>query len=358
MRRRLRHFIIVGVGLGISPFAFASSIYVAKKKDVLSEIARKTIKGPVWGKHGSLNTLIALNPKIENPNLIFPKQEILIPDEVIGQALATQSQRSIAQLPSPPVACEVKRAPAAEIATAPAQVSPPSTLTSPPKETSSPSMLEFSPYYGLTSISATDKGTGNPASLASSINAGLDVRYYQLWSESFRTFVDLNLGTLSFEQPTDSSKSVQNSSTFMSGVGFGADFSLSPALTFRIFGEDQKEAFVRSASTNAVTVDAVSVPEVGGKLSLDLFKKNSLTFGVAGEFSELFQAPTAGYTVLTGNEYGGNIYFKQGVAGSSVLQTELGYLSRQQSTSITNQTERDLIFRFRWYLPFGKKENE
>jgi hypothetical protein len=96
MRRRLRHFIIVGVGLGISPFAFASSIYVAKKKDVLSEIARKTIKGPVWGKHGSLNTLIALNPKIENPNLIFPKQEILIPDEVIGQALATQSQRSIA----------------------------------------------------------------------------------------------------------------------------------------------------------------------------------------------------------------------------------------------------------------------
>jgi LysM repeat protein len=333
----LYHFYILPLGLGLSAFAYSSTIYMAKKGDVLSSIAQEKMKGPVWGKKGNLNSLLALNPKINNPDLIYPGQEIQLPDDVIAEATATQT-RSVASV-SP--ACEVKRAPAADEAAAPTTAVTP--LTPPPAGNA---LIELSPYYGLSSISATDKATGNPASLASSINAGLDVHYYQLWSESFRTFIDLNLGTLSFEQPTDSTKSVQNSSTFMSGFGLGADFSLSSALTFRVFGEYQKEAFVRSASTDAVTVDAVSVPELGGRLSLDLLKKNSLTLGVSGDFSEFFQTATAGYTVLQGNEYGGALYFKQDVGGSA-LQTELGYFSRQQNTSITDQTERDFIVRFR-----------
>lgn len=344
MRRKLRHFIFIAPGIGFSALAFATTTYVAKKGDVLSSIAHEKIKGRVWGKQGSLNTILALNPTISNQDLIYTGQEIRLPDDVIAEATATQTRSVASTSPT----CEVKRTPASDLAAAPTDAAP---LT--PPVTSNNALFELSPYYGLTSLQAIDKATSNPATLASSVNAGLDVHYYQLWSESFKTFIDLNLGTLSFEQPTDSTKSVQNSSTFTSGIGIGADFSLSSALTFRVFGEYQKEAFVRSASTDAVTVDEVSVPELGGSLSLDLLKKNSLTLGVSGDFSELFQAATTGYTVQQGNEYGGKLYFKQNVGGSA-LQTELGYFSRQQNTSITNQTERDFVVRFRWFLPFGK----
>jgi LysM repeat protein len=367
-RRFFRHIFMATVGLGLNFIASASVTYVAKEGDKLSKIAGKMIQGPVWGKNGSLKKVIALNLEIKDSDLIYPGQEIQLPGDEVAQ---TSSRAPPLSAPKPSCAvcsaCAVKRAPATEEET---PVTSPSTTpnstptlasapTPVPQENQSGFLLELAPYYALTGISASDKATGNPATLASSVNTGLDMKYYQPWSESFRSFVHLRLGTLSFEQPTDSSKSLLSSSNFMSGIGLGGDFKLSQGLTFSIFGDYQKEAFVRSISTNSVTVDAVAVPELGGRLAFDLLKKNSLTLGISGQFTELFQAPTAGYTVSQGNLYGGIIYFKQDVGGAgSTLTTELGYFSRQQSTDITNQTERDFLLQFRWFLPSGGKTEE
>jgi LysM repeat protein len=333
-----RHLAVVSLGLVLSIAAFASVTYVAKPGDKLSKIAGKMIQGPVWGKHGSWQSVLALNSEIKNPDLIYVGQEIKLPDGEVAQAAESSSEQ---------------RAPAAEEAAplaspTPALSSPTPLLAAPlEKENSHGSLLELAPYYALTSISSTDKITGSPASAASSLNAGVDLRFSQPWSESFSSFVHFKLGALSFEQPTDSSKSVQSASNLMSGIGLGGDFKLSQALTFRIFGDYQKEAFIRGVSTDTVAIDAVSVPEVGASLVLDLFKKNSLTLGVSGQFSELFQAATEGYTVSQGSLFGGKVYFKRDSCGSA-FQTDLGYFSRQQDTNLTNQTERDLILQLRW----------
>jgi LysM repeat protein len=357
---RIRHFLAATTAaLGINAFALASVTYVVQKGETLSEISGKKIAGPVWGNNGSLGRVLPLNRRIKDPNLIFPGETIQLPEGLVSETPPFLT-RMIASKNAQ--ADEIVQ-PSSKITEASPTVSCAGGTTEAvknkprPSEGPSEAVVELSPYYGFTRISSSDKSTGSPATLTSSLNTGVDLKYIQPWSESFRSFIHLNLGELSFEQPTNSAKSLQNGSNFMSGVGIGGELKLSRALSFAFFGDYQKEAFSRAASTTSVAVDAVSVPEVGGSLSLDLLKSGVFTIGVSGEYSELFQASTAGYRVLQGSLYGGKIYLKQNVGGSA-LQTELGYFSIQQSTSITNQSENNILLQLRWLLPFGKKEGE
>ena len=217
------------------------------------------------------------------------------------------------------------------------------------------SWLQLTPYFALTNIQVGDKTTGSQANLASSMNGGVDVRRDQKWSEDFKSFVHLKLGALEFEQPTNSTSSLQSGNNFMWGFGIGGDLRLSRTLGCSVFVTDQKEAFVRATSTTSVTADAVAIPELGAKLSLDLISLRSWTIGASAQFFELFQASGQGYSISQGNLFGGALYVKQNVGrGGSAIQTELGYFSRQQNTNITNQTQNDLILQLRWFLPEGR----
>jgi hypothetical protein len=345
----------------LTPIASAE---VVREGDKLSKIVGRLIPGPVWGKNGSWTKVLKLNPGIGNPDLIYPGEEIKLPGGQTLQLQAVATKAKTTRVPSSTIAepTPIESPTVSPPSPLPVAVASPSPAVSPTQEVHAVTeenggALELSPYYIITGLRATDKTTGSPASLASSLNAGVDARYYQLWSDSFKSFVQLKLGTLSFEQPTLVTTSLQSSSNFMSGIGLGGEFRLSQALSFRISGDYEKEAFVRATSTKSVTVDAVAVPELGGSLALDLLRKNSLTLGISGQYSELFQASTGGYTVLQGSLYGGKIYFKQDV-GQSAVQTELGYSSRQQNTELTNQTEKDIVLQLRWFLPSGKKSEE
>ncbi len=56
----------------------ASEFYRVKPGDTLSEIAQSHIGGQVYGKHGSLRSILKWNPSITNPDLLLPRQEIVI----------------------------------------------------------------------------------------------------------------------------------------------------------------------------------------------------------------------------------------------------------------------------------------
>ncbi|MCX7999591.1 MAG: LysM peptidoglycan-binding domain-containing protein, partial [Leptospiraceae bacterium] len=53
-----------------------TSIYVTKAKDTLSRIAKKYLGNQVYWKK-----IYKLNPNIQNPNLIYPKQKIQLPQK-------------------------------------------------------------------------------------------------------------------------------------------------------------------------------------------------------------------------------------------------------------------------------------
>jgi hypothetical protein len=366
-RRFLSYLTLSSCSLGVSVLAFSSVTYVAKKGDKLSKIAGKNIPGPVWGKNGSFKPVLALNKGIKNPDMILPGQIIELPDGALAQAteaaLADRVPATIVPEPSPVLnVTSAPVAPPAPVASSLPVASQPVTWVAVPvaKEGVSTSVLEVAPYYAITSLPSTDRYTNSPANLASSLNAGVDVRYHQNWSDTFGTYFHLRLGELSFKQPQSVSETLQSGSNFMSGVGFGANFKLSQSLTFSLFGDYEQEAFVQGLSTNSVAVNTVAIPEAGGSLDLDLFKRDGLTLGVSGQYSVLFPASAQEYNVLEGSLYGGKVYVKQEGEGASSLsyQTELGYFQRQENTTITNQTEKDVVLQFRWFLPFGRKSTE
>jgi hypothetical protein len=62
-------------------------VYVIQKGDVLSKIVKKHFPNEdIYGKRGKLSELMFINPKIKNPNLIFPNTLLI---------LRTGSQESI-----------------------------------------------------------------------------------------------------------------------------------------------------------------------------------------------------------------------------------------------------------------------
>jgi hypothetical protein len=268
---------------------------------------------------------------------------------VIKRSVASVNTFGEVQTPTP--------APIPSLTLAPAPIR--SLAPTPPIATISRNFIELAPYFAAENISSVDQATGGTAQVASSLSAGIDVKDIHAWSEGFHSFLHLKLGSLSFSQPTTPGQSLENRGTFVYGMGLGGDFKLSSRLNFEAFFNYQKEAFASSISTTSVSVDTVAIPELGGKLDLDVIKTSAITLGLSGEYTKLFQASTDGYAISPGSLEGGLIYFRRNLNASEThFQTELGYFERQQDTSLTNQSEKEVLLQIRWTLPFGQKEVE
>lgn len=72
----MKKIITTLLGLGILSISTTASAYTVKSGDTLSEIAAE--------HNVSLHVLIERNPQIKDPNLIFPNQEIEVPNESVS----------------------------------------------------------------------------------------------------------------------------------------------------------------------------------------------------------------------------------------------------------------------------------
>lgn len=80
-------------------------VYVVHEGDTLSEIVHHFLGKPIYGKNGGIARTIALNPRIRNPDLIYPGQHIVL------NAEASRSLGSV-EMREPPLAqsvAEVKK---------------------------------------------------------------------------------------------------------------------------------------------------------------------------------------------------------------------------------------------------------
>ena len=121
----------------------------------------------------------------------------------------------------------------------------------------------------------------------------------------------------------------------------------------------QKELFVHAVSTQSVTLDAVGVPSIGGTLAYDAVKLAPFVLGVSSLVSVKMPAKTDAYSARLGALYAATIYLKQDVGGSGQkFISELGFFTRTQDTSLTRQTQTDLILRVHYFFPVGRREKE
>ena len=220
-------------------------------------------------------------------------------------------------------------------------------------------VVALTPVYSLTALSAEDRTTGSDSTVASNYNTGVHISYMQEWTESTRTFVNLSLGLISFEKPTDSTKTINDDKKFLSGLGAGLNLELTDRFNLEVGGYYQKELFVRASSTQSITIDAMNVPSIGGNLSYAIVKLDPFTFGASSSLYVKGPAKTDGYNVRLGAQYGAIIYLKQSlveVGQESNFQTELGFISRSQDTSIIKQTQTEITLGLRILFPVGRKQ--
>ena len=97
-RRRMVAACLTLVCLAVWPTAGVARSYRVKKGDVLSAIAHRFLHGEVWGPHGTLGSILALNRDIKNPNFIVPGELIQVPGE---------DEACIATAAAPPTPCPI-----------------------------------------------------------------------------------------------------------------------------------------------------------------------------------------------------------------------------------------------------------
>jgi hypothetical protein len=90
----LRKKFILALGtLSLVSTAFATTSYIVKKGDTLSQLAQDHIGDPVYGKDGSLKKALVINPDIKNPDKIYVGDELLFTSEgILIKRTATQAQ--------------------------------------------------------------------------------------------------------------------------------------------------------------------------------------------------------------------------------------------------------------------------
>jgi hypothetical protein len=325
---RSKVFPITSIVLILHPVFSVSAYgytYTVQEGDTLSHhVAGVLIPGPVWGKNGSLKKILRLNPGIKDPNHLVPGDQINLGDLYSGTFV------------------QAIRAPAEEPLTQ-QELIPPTFKRE--------SHLSLSPSYAMTTLSATDPSTGSTSTFASELALGINVRYFQDWTPKFQSFIGLNLGEVVFEPPTNSSIILDNRSQIMSGVSFGGNFVLSPDFQLTTTVKYQKELFARSISTSEVTVDAVSLPEFEVEASYDLVSLSPFKLGISGAGEAIFPGSIDSYSVHWGSLYGGSVYLKE-----KDYQTDLGFFTRSQNSSLVHQTENDLILSVR--ISFGSSQSK
>ncbi len=357
--------LVVAQVFGGATFAEAPRFrYLTIRGDTLSDIVWATVPGRLYGPGGNLERVLKLNPHLENPDHIVPGEVVLLPDgsKFLVETLSetnpknnTHRDRQIAsveQSSSPQTVPVVNPTP---IGAKSAEPEPP--LPSQKSEFSRGARLELSPFYRMNAITLTDPTTGAKSTVGSKLYTGVNIDYIQAWTKKIQSYVHLNLGFISFEPPSDSTKTIQHSDRLLSGLGVGARYRLVDSLEFDLLATYQKELFGRSLSTTSVAMDAVSVPSLRLQSNWDLVNLDPFVFGVAPIIQVYFSTQGDSYPIRQGKALGGTLYFKQSVSGNEPnFQTEVGVLSRTQNSAQIEQNELSFFLNLRFFFDIGRKQ--
>lgn len=304
--------------------------YVVRPGDTFSKIVGVHLPGPTFGRKGNLNRIRKLNPQVKNIDLIFPGMKINL-----GELASEQSPLRPAEAPA-----EQERVLASDKTLAP--------------PVPSPFSLEFNPYFSMLELKLKDRDSGAEATLASQSNFGSNFSYRMDWSERLQSFVKLNLGYITFEQPSSGLVTTKRANKFLSGIGLGANYKLAPKLAGSFSVDYQKELFGRSLSANSITVDSVAVPSFSGRLSYDLGQRATHRFGLYGNYQYKLATSADDYKIHAGHNYGGGFYFNQ----QEWIQTEIGFFRREQNMNLSLQSETGVVLGMRFMMPLEKNSHD
>jgi LysM repeat protein len=308
--------------LGLAVFtasAFALS-YVVKKGDILSRIAQKNIAGPIYGKGGSLQKLLELNPKIKNPNLIFVGDRIQIPYEQPSFADSTPAS-------TPPAS----RAPAAESEKI-------ETIETDTSFKAHHRPFEISISAGNSYFTSTDKVNNSKAGVASNINFGASAAYVQNISGLLHLKGKIALEHQSYN-PIDT-RTLINSDRIYLDYGLGLLMLHNIDLISELTVGMQARPLLRTNSSTSLIIDAVSIPYTRYQASGNFWEtSNGMKFGSSLGAKLLFpvSAPASNRMKL-GYGATAEVYSKELLKRGNELLLKLSFEYEKQDSKLSDRS--------------------
>ena len=271
----------------------------------------------IWGKKGMLVQLQKINPSLNDVNRVYPGMVIDIGE--IGK--------------EPPVAAPAQ----IQAVAAPAPIARPDRYG------------EFSvqPNFAFAVLDSMDNTSGGQATLLSKLNAGMTFSWRQHWNDYFQTAIILGTSRQSYEYQDDLI-TLDTASRNLSE--FGVRVQGAPLDSTRLVIDSsvrfRQELFIRASGLNALTLDAIRIPEVSAGVQYLMVELWPFSISVNGHATAFLPARSTIYSLETGMGYdfGGEL----GMAVSRTLRLNGGFYfsSRTQNSSIAEQMEQDLGFTF------------
>jgi hypothetical protein len=211
--------------------------------------------------------------------------------------------------------------------------------------------FDLAPFVSMNSITSKDRANGGTATIASSIYVGAEGRYLQKWSQDFNTYLGMKLSYISFELPSNSAKSIADKSKLLTAFSVGGSQKIGRDLSLGFAAAIEKNLFARGASTTSVAIDSILVPSFDLQLSYLLARRATFSLNVSAFFEEKLGASADSYEVKKGSLFGGKIGIIQHQGNDDLFHVEIGASSRNQSTSVTDQTETIYTLMLRRFFP-------
>lgn len=377
--------------------ALADTSYLVREGDTVLKIADKIIgakKDP--RRYAVAKKILALNPGIEDSNLLSPGQSIVVPDsfdkkpssasaEVVTKknpkvipVIMDENDKSTVEASSddseemteaapgkqpiivPPedkatsaaalesvIAASAKKSEEKPSIIVPASPPPP-----PPPSLASSGFLLVQPLMDFSDYKITNKSTDREVNVKSRLSSGLRLQYGINLKSDLHFIVGLGADYTQLDQFDDGTTSLAHTIQWQKTVNAMLAYDLGTQwhLLGKIEGADR--LFVLPNGTNSFDTENVFIPGAALSINWDFLQTHSFLLGASVGGHYFGEASKDGITYKSSLDPSASLYWKS--RGLQTLNYRVGvdYLLRNQDTDTTKQREETFIFGLTIVAPF------
>lgn len=327
--------------------AFSYEILVVQKGECLSKIVNRYFKPPIYGRKGAITGLLAMNPSIMNPDILYVGQKIVIdvksgltPKNLISahvENLGTTSANSPSQ----------KDGNGSLVAPHHDVQKPSSSPVSLSEEVTSNEDIEISNFkvsFGMKylKIESTDVKTNGNASFLSEGSPFVDISWKIFFSQKTDSFSEIHFKSVSYKMMSDvrGTYNIDTSNHQLNIIGIKYGQKLSDKSSWYLSVDYGHELFARLPHPDTVVFDHIemSVIRLGSDVAILKRKKLDFLFKVDGGYvitndqvkasqgSELNIGLDLTHEILSSVFLSGVTFFRYGEEKSSTSTQEINEL--------------------------------
>ncbi|MBT3586642.1 MAG: LysM peptidoglycan-binding domain-containing protein [Halobacteriovoraceae bacterium] len=302
------------------------NIHRVRKGDTLSQIAHAKIYGPIYGQGGSLESILKLNPLVNDKNLIFSPQSILLPTlGRRGLLLGNKKRKKDVVVQSSAASKVANNDILNELAT----------------KDSKKLQLIFGLGFENQTINATNKISQRKSNLtANSPSARIGIAHKT--KNGITNQLELELKNADFKNVNDRSVRTNGSSFATIDYRLGKEFNNGNGA--HLGAGFSERIFLKNVTETTMDLEKIRVPIVGVGGNLILSESRNTLFGLRARANYLFASLENGVDAQSGYEIKGAVDIQRGRA---LFSPYMNYQEQDTTLATQNNLAIGLDFNFK-----------